>query len=90
MNRTARSGSKTYFCLIALLVFLLKLSAALAQLPPEVARFGYADTVFINGKVVSMDDASHSTSVGQVYQAIAVKGDRILKLGTNVGLKNLI
>jgi predicted amidohydrolase YtcJ len=37
-----------------------------------------------------MDDASNSTGVGQVYQAIAVKGDRIMKLGTNEDLKNLI
>ena len=36
MNRTARLGIKTHSCLIALLVFLLQLSVALAQLPPEV------------------------------------------------------
>jgi hypothetical protein len=78
MNRTARSESNIHSCLIALLVFLLQLSLAFAQLPPEVARFGYADTVFVSGKVVSMDDASNSTGVGQVYQAIAVKGDRIM------------
>ncbi len=53
------------------------------QLPPEVERMGYADTIFINGKIVSMDDASTSTEVGNIYQAIAVKGDQIMKLGTN-------
>jgi len=44
---------------------------------------GYADTIFINGKIVSMDDASTSTEVGNIYQAIAVKRDQIMKLGTN-------
>ncbi len=53
------------------------------QLPPEVERMGYADTLFMNGKIVSMDDLSTSTDVGNVYQAIAVKGDKIMKLGTN-------
>ena len=53
------------------------------QIPPEVAQWGYTDTIFVNGKVVSMDDASTSTSVGNVYQAIAVKDDRIVKLGTD-------
>lgn len=53
------------------------------NLPPLVEQMGYADAVFINGKVVSMDDASISTSPGRTYQGIAVKGDRILKLGSN-------
>lgn len=56
--------------------------AALAQVAPEVGRFGYADAIFTNAKVVSMDDVSTSTNVGHVYQALAVKGDKIIKLGT--------
>ncbi len=57
-------------------------SGVLAQLDPDVAKFGYADTIFINGKVVSMDDQSTSTQVGTTYQGIAVKGEKIMKLGT--------
>ncbi|MBI2820973.1 MAG: hypothetical protein HYX74_01990, partial [Acidobacteria bacterium] len=68
---------------VAILGLVLSGPAALAQLAPEVARYGYPDTIFVNGKVVSMDDASASTNVGRIYQAIAVKGDRILKLGAN-------
>ncbi|MBI2822320.1 MAG: amidohydrolase family protein [Acidobacteria bacterium] len=71
------------------LLVLFQLSYGLAQLAPEVARFGYADTVFINGKIVSMDDASTSTNVGRVYQAIAVKGDKIVKLGNNEEVRAL-
>ena len=33
------------------------------QLPPEVEQMGYADTVFLNGKIVSMDDASYLSLV---------------------------
>jgi len=54
-----------------------------------VARHGYADTLFVNGKVVSMDDASTSTNVGNIYQAVAIKGAKIVKLGTNAAVRTL-
>ncbi|MDA2934431.1 amidohydrolase family protein, partial [Acidobacteria bacterium AH-259-D05] len=59
------------------------------QVPPEVAKWGYADTIFINGKVVSMDDKSTSTRPGNIYQALAVKADKILKLGANAEVRSL-
>jgi len=68
---------------------LLTLSQVMAQLPPEVARVGYADTIFVNGKIVSMDDVSNSTEVGRIYQALAVKGERIMKLGTSEEVRPL-
>ena len=43
------------------LLLLFQLSSAFGQLAPEVAQLGYADTIFVNGKVVSMDDKSRST-----------------------------
>ena len=67
---------------ILALLLLFQLSSAFGQLPPEVAQFGYPETIFLNGKVVSMDDASRSTEVGNIYQAVAVKEDKIQKLGT--------
>ena len=73
----------------AVLLF-FQLSSAFAQLPPEVAQFGYPETVFLNGKVVSMDDASRSTNVGSIYQAVAVKEDKILKLGTTEQVRALV
>jgi predicted amidohydrolase YtcJ len=59
------------------------------QLPPEVEAMGFADTVFVNGKVVSMDDASASANPGRIYEAIAVKQDRIMKLGTTAEVRAL-
>ena len=73
--------------LSSFLLFLFQLPNAVGQLAPEVARQGYADTIFVNGKIVSMDDASASTDVGNVYQAIAVKGDKIMKLGSNAEVR---
>ena len=71
------------------LFFLLQVIVGAQQLPPEVARRGYADTIFVNGKVVSMDDKSTSTDVGNIYQAIAVKGDRIMKLGSSAEVRTM-
>ena len=77
------------YCMATLALFLLVEGTAsfAQQLPPEVARWGYADTIFVNGKVVSMDDKSPSTQVGSIYQAIAVKGDRIMKLGSDAQIR---
>jgi predicted amidohydrolase YtcJ len=53
------------------------------QLPEIVARRGYADSILVNAKIVSMEDATISSEPGRIYQAMAVKGDAIMKLGTN-------
>ena len=59
------------------------------QLPELVARNGYAETIFINGKIVSMDDKSISSEPGTIYEALAVKRDSIMKLGTNAEIRAL-
>ena len=84
-----RSFCQTFGFWLGLLLLGFQLPQALAQLPPEVAKSGYADTIFVNGKIVSMDDFSNSTDVGNVYQAVAVKGDRIMKLGSTRELEPL-
>ena len=83
MKNYKNMGQHLVLCLGIAAVLLLQATDSFAQLPPEVARYGYADTIFINGKVVSMDDKSTSTRVGNIYQAIAVKGDKIVKLGSS-------
>ena len=73
-----------FFSTALAVLFFFQVTDSLAQqLDPDVERYGYADTVFVNGRVVSMDDASNSTDVGNVYEAIAVKGNKIMRLGTN-------
>jgi adenine deaminase len=59
------------------------------QLPEQVARIGYADSVLINGKIVSMDDATTSSEPGRIYEAMAVKGETIMKLGTTAEVRAL-
>ncbi|MBI4443077.1 MAG: amidohydrolase family protein [Acidobacteria bacterium] len=58
-------------------------------LPPEVAEHGYADLVVVNGKIVSMDDAGLNTNPGRIHEAMAIKGDRIMALGTNSRIRTL-
>lgn len=53
----------------------------LQNVPAELVS--YPDFILYNGKVVSMDDASLSNSIGKTYQAIAVRGNHIVALGTN-------
>lgn len=82
----------TAFCttLIAFVLFSSGVSTHLfSQVPEEIGRMGYADTIFVNGKIVSMDDKTRSTDVGTIYEGLAVKGDKIVKLGTAAQVKTL-
>ena len=62
---------------------------AQGTLPPEVAKQGYADTIVINGKIISVDDGGRNNNPGHIYQAMAVKGKRIMALGTNERIRTL-
>ncbi|MBI4442063.1 MAG: amidohydrolase family protein [Acidobacteria bacterium] len=75
----------------AILISFIHLSLTWAQgsLPAEVAQLSYADMIVVNGKVVSMDDAGVNTNAGTVYEAMAVKGGRILALGTTERIRSL-
>ena len=64
-------------------------AAGAQQIPEAVARNGYADSILVNGKIVSMEDATISSEPGRTYQAMAVKGDRIMKLGTDAEVRAL-
>ncbi len=60
------------------------------QLPQLVAEQGYADLVLINGKIVTMVDRSITpNSPGQTVEAMAIKGKRILALGTDEEMQRL-
>jgi predicted amidohydrolase YtcJ len=63
-------------------VLLLVAMARAQQIPQEL--ISYPDWVLYNGKIVSMDDPSLNNSVGATYQAMAIRGDRIQFLGTDV------
>ena len=82
------SGKKLYGVLLTL-VLLASPSLRAQTLPPEVARQGYADTILVNGKIVSMDDQAYNANPGRIYPAMAVKGTRIMALGANDYIRTL-
>src|SRR6266513_3140515 len=54
-----------------------------AQQPLDVARGGPADLILTNGKIITVDDKF------TIAQAVAVKGDRIIAVGTNQQITQL-
>ncbi len=78
--------------LLRLMFAVLSLSSlvwAQTALPKEVAKNGYADMIVVNGKIVSMDDGGYNTSPGTMYEAMAVKGTKIIALGTSEKIRSL-
>ncbi|MBI3933354.1 MAG: hypothetical protein HY316_01595, partial [Acidobacteria bacterium] len=77
-------------CLAALALAFVSFAKVQAQtVPPEVAQHGYADSIVVNGKIVSMDDKGYNANPGRIYQALAVKGTRLIALGTNDYIRTL-
>ena len=74
-----------------LLVFLLCHGLGLAQqIPSLVAQHGYADMILVNGKIVTMDERRYVPDVpGRIYEAMAVKGKKIMVLGTDEEMRRL-
>ncbi|MBI2820838.1 MAG: amidohydrolase family protein [Acidobacteria bacterium] len=55
-----------------------------------VAEQGYADLLLVNGKIATMDDrGTVPETPGHIFQAMAIKGKRIMALGTNDEMKLL-
>lgn len=70
---------------IPLIMAMLFFSVLQAQnsVPQQVKKLGYADEIVVNGKIVSMDDQGNNANSGHGYEAMAVKGTRIMALGSN-------
>ncbi len=53
----------------------------LNDVPAEMVS--YPDLIVHNGKIVSMDDPGFNSDPGSIYQAMAIRGNRIQFLGSN-------
>src|SRR5689334_10221513 len=81
-----RLGNRTWIALVAMLA----VSASVhAQNTNVAARLGYPQTIFYNGKIVTMNDASFESKIGDVVQALAVRDDKILATGTSASVREL-
>lgn len=68
---------------LAILVVLLTNPLLAQERPRLVDEMGWADRVLIHGKIVSMDDRSSVPNTpGHIYSAMAIKGKKIMALGT--------
>ncbi len=52
-------------------------------------RVVYADSVFYNGKIVTLDDHSFSSSPGNIAQALAIKDGKLWAIGSNAEVRDL-
>ena len=74
-------------CLAVLaLAWTLSLQAQQVSLPAKLADLAYPDMLIYNGKIVSMDNPDFTNDTGRKYEAMAVKGERIMFLGTTADL----
>ena len=71
--------------LAALLTFLLGgnawAQASVGDLPPEILL--YADVVYLNAKIVTLDDHELNADPGTIAEAMAVRDEVIIALGTD-------
>lgn len=64
------------------LVLALAVTTLSAQsLPPEIVQ--YADTVYVNATIVTLDDHAMNNNPGTIAQAMAVRDEVIIALGTS-------
>ena len=50
---------------------------------------GYPDTIIYNANIITMDDASFSSSPGTIVEAMAIRDDKILAVGSSKQMRSL-
>jgi len=78
------------FPIVCLLAFMVSGLGLAQELHPLIAQQGYADMVLVNGKIVTMDERRYVPDVpGHIYEAMAIKGKKIMALGSNAEMRRL-
>jgi len=72
---------KSVFGSIMMLLSLPGWAQDISTLPAAIIQ--YADTVYINSTIVTLDDHTMNANPGTIAQAMAVRDERIIGLGTN-------
>ena len=74
---------RKFLFLIAISCFAVSAGVSQDQVTVPRAIVAYPDMVLYNGKIMTMDDISPSTSPGSVVEAIALRDKKIMALGTD-------
>src|SRR5438105_4139665 len=84
-------GERAMFSKLMVVSALLMGPIMLAQSRRQLVEdMGYADTILVNGKIVSMDDRSITPDTpGHIYTAMAIKGKMIMALGNDADIVEL-
>lgn len=90
-HRSIRMKRRSRTLLLIVVVGLLFSGSAQSQVRPALLdEQGYADIIVVNGKIVTMDDRSTvPDSTGRIVEAMAVKGKKIMAVGTNDEMRML-
>lgn len=81
LRRFRRNSAAQSLALLLLVAGSGAVTPASAQnLPPEIVR--YADTVYVNAKIVTLDEHEMNADPGTIAAAMAVRDEVILALGT--------
>jgi predicted amidohydrolase YtcJ len=77
------------FKLAKTVAVLLSITPCVAAAQSVAPALGYPDTVVHNANIITMDDASFSSSPGTVAEAMAIRGDTILAVGSSKQMRAL-
>jgi len=77
----ARALRNSIFTICGLLVLAVAVKAQTSTVPSKLVQ--YPDQIVYNGKIVTMDDITPMGPPGNIYQAMAIREDRIQFLGSN-------
>ena len=53
------------------------------------SALGYPDMIVHNARIITMDDASFSSSPGTIAEAMAIRDDKILAVGSSKQMRSL-
>lgn len=75
--------------IVALMVVVFLCTAGGNAQNDASAKLGYPQMILYNGKIVTMNDASFTSNVGRIVQAMAIRDTKILATGTNAEIRAL-
>lgn len=76
------------FITFTVLVFFLALTQTVtAQVPDELVM--WPDIIYVNGVIVTMDDERMNDNPGSIVQAMAVRDERIIAMGSDAEIQRL-
>ena len=90
MNRFIRNGLAAAFILISIsqFSFVPVYGQSINTLPPQV--IAWPDTVLVNGNIVTIDDHGLNASPGTLVEAMAIRDGRVLALGSNNEIDQMV